>query len=127
MGRSINSFTSWVGTPHTVGGQNPDPETRLFTAVLSQAVHDAFSNHVDKLDKEAARNFLISNNKNLQTICEMAGRNSGYVCEKMRKKILRENGWNVDVSVDGHRKEYRGTHKGRKRGPKFKNNILTPP
>ena len=127
MGRSINSFTSWVGTPHTVGGQNPDPETKLFTAVLSQAVHDAFSNHVDKLDKEAARNFLISNNKNLQTICEVAGRNSGYVCEKMRKKILRENGWNVDVSVDRCRKEYRGTHKGGKRGPKFKNNILTPP
>ena len=125
MGRSNNSFTSWVGSPHTSGEQNPNPETKLFTAVLSQAVHDAFSNHVDKLNKEAARNFLISNNKNLQTICEMAGRNSQYVSEKIRKKILRENGWNVDVSVDGHRKEYRGTHKGRKRGPKFKNKHLT--
>ena len=88
------------------------PETKLFTAVLAQAVHDAFSSHVDKLNKQAARNFLTSNNENLQTI---------------RKKILRENGWNVDVAVDGRRKEYRGTHKGRKRGPKFKNNILTPP
>ena len=109
------------------GQSDSSPEKKLFIAVLSQAVHDAFSNHVDKLNKEAARNFLISNNKNLQTICEMAGRNSGYVCEKIRKKILRENGWNIDVSVDGHRKEYRGTYKGRKRGPKFKNNILTPP
>ena len=102
-----------------------DPETKLFTAVLSQAVHDAFSSHVDKLNKQAARNFLTSNNENLQTICEMAGRNSQYVSEKIRKKILRENGWNVDIAVDGRRKSYRGTHKGRKRGPKFKNKHLT--
>ena len=103
------------------------PETKLFTAVLAQAVHDAFSSHVDKLSKQAARNFLISNNENLQTICEMAGRNSQYVSEKIRKKILRENGWNVDVAVDGRRKSYRGTHKGKKRGPKFKNKHLTQP
>jgi len=103
------------------------PETKLFTAVLAQAVHDAFSSHVDKLSKQAARNFLTSNNENLQTICEMAGRNSQYVSEKIRKKILRENGWNVDIAVDGRRKSYRGTHKGRKRGPKFKNKHLTLP
>ena len=83
------------------------PETKLFTAVLAQAVHDAFSSHVDKLSKQAARNFLISNNENLQTICEIAGRNSQYVCEKIRKKILREKGWNEDVTVDGCRKSYR--------------------
>ena len=83
------------------------PETKLFTAVLSQAVHDAFSSHVDKLNKQAARSFLISNNEDLQTICEMAGRNSQYVSEKIRKKILREKGWNVDVAVDGRRKSYR--------------------
>jgi len=99
-------------------------ETKLFTAVLSQAVHDAFSSHVDKLNKQAARNFLTSNNENLQTICEMAGRNSQYVSEKIRKKILRENGWNVDVAVDGRRKSYRGTHKGKKRGPKNKHLTL---
>ena len=87
--------------------QVSNPETKLFTAVLSQAVHDAFSSHVDKLNKQAARNFLTSNNENLQTICEMAGRNSQYVCEKIRKKILREKGWNVDVTVDGCRKSYR--------------------
>ena len=80
------------------------PETKLFTDVLSQAVHDAFSSHVDELSKQAARNFLTSNNENLQTICEMAGRNSQYVCEKIRKKILREKGWNVDVAVDGKNK-----------------------
>ena len=84
-----------------------DPETKLFTAVLAQAVHDAFSSHVDKLNKQAARNFLTSNNENLRTICEMAGRNSRYVSEKISKKILKENGWNVDIAVDGSRKSYR--------------------
>ena len=118
------SRSRWITAGYT-NARKPVPETKLFTAVLSQAVHDAFSSHVDKLNKQAARNFLISNNENLQTICEMAGRNSQYVSEKIRKKILRENGWNVDVAVDGRRKSYRGTHKGRKRGPKFKNNHLT--
>ena len=118
------SRSRWITAGYT-NARKPVPETKLFTAVLSQAVHDAFSSHVDKLNKQAARNFLISNNENLQTICEMAGRNSQYVSEKIRKKILRENGWNVDVAVDGRRKSYRGTHKGKKRGPKFKNKHLT--
>ena len=120
------SRSRWITAGYT-NARKPVPETKLFTAVLSQAVHDAFSSHVDKLNKQAARNFLISNNENLQTICEMAGRNSQYVSEKIRKKILRENGWNVDVAVDGRRKSYRGTHKGKKRGPKFKNKHLTQP
>ena len=96
----------WITAGHT-NARKPVPETKLFTAVLSQAVHDAFSSHVDKLNKQAARNFLTSNNENLQTICEMAGRNPQYVCEKIRKKILREKGWNVDVAVDECRKSYR--------------------
>ena len=127
MGRSNNSFLSWVGSPPTSGGQNPDPETKLFTAVLSQAVHDAFSNHVDRIDRDSAMDFLTNNSFHLRMICEMAGRDASYVRGKIRKKLLSEDDWNVDVSVDRCRKEYRGTHKGRKRGPKFKNNILTPP
>ena len=126
MGRSLNSFTIWVGG-HVVGGHSADPETKLFTAVLSQAVHDVFSTHVGKMDRNQAMDFLTTDSFHLRMICELAGRDAGYVRGKIRKKILRENGWNVDVSVDGCRKEYRGTHKGRKRGPKFKNNTLTPP
>ena len=96
----------WINSS-SMNARKPVPETKLFTAVLSQAVHDAFSSHVDKLNKQAARNFLISNNENLQTICEMAGRNSQYVSEKIRKKILKENGWNVDIAIDSRRKPYR--------------------
>ena len=87
MGRSNNSFTSWVGG-HITGGQNPDPETKLFTAVLSQAVHDIFSTHVDKMDKEQAMDFLTKDSWHLRMICELAGRNAGYVRRKIRKKLL---------------------------------------
>ena len=75
------------------------PEKRLFIAILSQAVHDAFADHVPSLEKQAARNFLTSNSRDFRHICEMAGRDANYVREKIRKKVLRDNGWNVDVRV----------------------------
>ena len=75
------------------------PQKRLFIAILSQAVHDAFAPHVPRLEKQAARSFLTSNSPDIQHICEMAGRNHAYVREKIRKKVLRENGWNVDVKL----------------------------
>ena len=75
------------------------PERRLFIAVLSQAVHDAFSSHVPKLEKQQARSWLTNNSKDFKNICEHAGRSAQYVSEKIRKKILKANGWNVDVSM----------------------------
>ena len=90
MGRSLNSFTSWVGSPHTIGGQNPDPETKLFTAVLSQAAHDVFSKHVDRIDRDSAMDFLTTDSFHLRMICELAGRDAGYVRGKIRAKLLDE-------------------------------------
>ena len=87
MGRSINSFTSWMGNPHTIGGQNKTPEEKLFSAVLSQAVHDVFSNHVERLDKEQAKEFLTQNNWHFKMICEFAGRDPDYVTRKMKKRM----------------------------------------
>ena len=87
MGRSVNSFTTWVGNVHTIGGQNSPPEEKLFGAVLSQAVHDVFSDHVDKLDKEQAKEFLTQNNWHFKMICELAGRNPDYVIRKMKKRM----------------------------------------
>ena len=75
------------------------PEKRLFIAVLSQAVHDAFSDHVPTLEKQAARSFLTSNSEDFKSICELAGRDAKYVKEKIRKKVLRDSGWNVDVKI----------------------------
>ena len=65
-----------------------NPETHLFTAVLSQAVHDVFSTHVDKVDKEQAMDFLTEDSWHLRMICELAGRNPDYVRSKIRKKLL---------------------------------------
>ena len=75
------------------------PEKRLFVAVLSQAVHDAFSDHVGAIEKRAARGFLKSDSEDFKLICELAGRNSDYVKEKIRIRVLRENGSNVDISL----------------------------
>ena len=75
------------------------PERRLFIAVLSQAVHDAFSSHVPGLEKRQAQSWLMSNSDDFKTICENAGRDAKYVLTKIRRKILEKNGWNVNLSL----------------------------
>ena len=75
------------------------PERRLFIAVLSQAVHDAFADHVPPYEKSQAQAWLMGNSTDFQNICENAGRESKYVLEKIRGRILKENGWNVNVSM----------------------------
>jgi len=126
MGRSTNSFTAWSRPANAVEGRNQMPEEKLFTAVLSQAVHDVFKHFrprnkdtlkqstsytlTQRIDRDAAKNFFLSNGLDLKIICELAGRDSQYVHEKMRKNILRENGWNVDESIGYLHKTYRRTY-----------------
>ncbi len=87
--KSTNAYTSdWTS-----------PERRLFIAVLSQAVHDAFSTHVPKLEKRQAQAWLMSNSEDFKNICELSGRDSEYVLTKIRRKILEKNGWNVNISL----------------------------
>ena len=88
MGRSVNSFTYYVGGNHVRGNRMAEPETKLFTAVLSQAVHDVFSRHVDRTDKDQAMDFLTNKSFHLRMICELAGRDADYVRKKIRKKLL---------------------------------------
>jgi cytochrome P450 len=75
------------------------PERRLFVAVLSQAVHDAFADHVPPYEKSQAQAWLMSNSRDFRDICENAGRESKYVLEKIRRRILEKNGWNVNISL----------------------------
>ena len=77
----------WVNSS-AANVRRTDPETHLFTAVLSQAVHDVFSTHVEKIDKRQAMEFLTEESYHLRMICELAGRDSNYVREKIRKKLL---------------------------------------
>tara|TARA_R110002020_G_C15997287_1_gene749889 strand:+ start:512 stop:736 length:225 start_codon:yes stop_codon:yes gene_type:complete len=66
------------------------PETKLFTAVLAQAVHDVFSIHVEKIDKRQAMDFLTEDSWHLRMICELAGRDANYVRQKIRKRLLND-------------------------------------
>jgi len=93
-------FRSFIKSSAVYASDKIDgPEKRLFVAILSQAVHDAFAPHVPGIEKRAARNFLTSNSPDFKHICEMAGRNHAYVRERIRKRVLKENGWNVDTKI----------------------------
>ena len=93
MSRFVKSSSAYT-SDHMDG-----PERRLFIAVLSQAIHDAFSEHVPTFEKERARTWLMSNSRDFKDICELSGRDSSYVLTKIRRKILEKNGWNVNLSL----------------------------
>ena len=129
MGRSVNSFTNWVGhAEETISeGKVTLPEKALWVAVLCRAVLDACKGPPDldmtrmankahkslyNFNREAARHFFMEGGSHFRLICEMAQRNPEYVQNKIRKVILRKNGWNVDVPITSH---YRQGSK-RKRG-----------
>ena len=131
MGRASNSFTTWVG--HAAETINEDkvtlPEKDLWVAVLCRAVLDACKgpphlnmkrsaniSHKNLYDynRDQARHFFMDGGKHFRDICEMAGRNPDYVQEKVRKVLLRKNGWNVDVPITSHYRQ------GPKRGKKKK-------
>ena len=135
MGRSVNSFSTWVGhAEETIDEDRVDlPEKSLWVAVLCRAALDAFKgppqldmtrkanvshkNHYT-FDRDQARHFFLSGGSHFNDICEMAGRNPKYVREKARKLILKSNGWNIDVPITSHyrqgpkrtRKKYRKKH-----------------
>ena len=138
MGRSVNSFTSFVGhAEETISDEKVTlPEKDLWVAVLCRAVLDACKGPPDldmtrmankahkslyNFNREAARHFFMEGGFHFNLICEMAGRNPGYVQAKVRKIILRKNGWNVDVPITSH---YRQGPK-RKRKPKYRKKHLT--
>ena len=135
MGRSVNSFNSWVGhAEETIDGDRVDlPEKSLWVAVLCRAALDAFKGppHLDMsrranvshhnlydFNRDQARHFFLEGGAHFRDICEMAGRNPQYVKEKATKLLLRQNGWNVDVPITSHyrqgpkreRKKYRKNH-----------------
>ena len=134
MGRSNNSFTSYVG--HAEETIHEDkvtlPEKDLWVAVLCRAVLDAVKGPPDldmkvkanishqnhySYNKDQARHFFIEGGSHFRLICEMAGRNPDYVQKRIKKILLRKNGWNVDVPITSH---YRQGSKRKKGRPKKK-------
>jgi len=135
MGRSVNSFATWVGhAEETISEERVTlPEKDLWVAVLCRAALDAFkrppslnmkvkANHphhnIYKFDRHQARHFFMEGGYHFNLICEMAGRNPEYVQQKARKLLLRENGWNVDVPITSHYRQ--GVARGRRGRPKKK-------
>ena len=132
MGRSVNSFMSYVGhAEETIDDQRVNlPEKDLWVAVLSRAALDAckgpprlnmglrsnvtHKNHYT-YDRDQARHFFLKGGSHFNLICELAGRNPGYVQQKIRKVILRKEGWNVDVPITSHYRRGRGKKRGRPR------------
>jgi len=129
MGRSVNSFTNWVGDNLIEGDRVTLPEKELWVAVLSRAALDACkgpprlnmdlrSNITHKnnytYDRDQARHFFMTGGFHFNLVCELAGRDPDYVKQRVRKIILRKEGWNVDVPVTSHYRQ--GPRKGRRRG-----------
>ena len=137
MGRSTNSFSSYVGHALEINKDKVDlPEKDLWVAVLCRAVLDACKGppHLDmtrkantahkslyNYNREAARHFFMQGGSHFNLICEMAGRDPAYVQARVKKVILRKNGWNVDVPITSH---YRSRKRSGKRG-KYKKKHLT--
>ena len=137
MGRSSNSFISYVGhAEETISDDRVTlPEKDLWVAVLTRAVLDACKGPPDldmtrkanvshknhyHYNRDQARHFFTDGGYHFRLICEMAGRNPEYVQAKIRKVILRKNGWNVDVPITSHYRQ--GPKRGRKRG-KYKKHL----
>jgi len=127
MGRSVNSFTGWVGQSNLPEDRVELPEMSLWVAVLCRAALDACKDPPDlnmrspsnvthknqyHYNRDQARHFFLEGGFHFNLICEMAGRNPEYVQSKVRKVILRENGWNVDVPITSHYRQ--GPKRGRK-------------
>ena len=138
MGRANNSFINWVGDTLMEGERVTLPEKDLWVAVLTRAALDACQGaprlnmklqsnvtHQNKYtyDRDQARHFFLQGGSHFDLICELAGRNPVYVQQRVRKILLRKNGWNVDVPITSHYRQ--APRKGRRRGRPRKNNGKT--
>ena len=138
MGRANNSFAHWVGHALEINDDRVTlPEKDLWVAVLSRAALDACkgpprlnmglrSNVTHKnnytYDRDQARHFFLEGGKHFRHICELAGRNPDYVQQRVRKVLLRKEGWNVDVPITSHYRQGRGKKRGRPRKKKLTGN-----
>ena len=78
--------------------QNP-PEKKLFVAVLSQALHDAFATHVPNLEKKQAQSWLLGNSAHFREICLHAGTAPQYVLQKIKKRVDGTEGWKFELKM----------------------------
>jgi len=129
MGRAVNSFKSLVGHAGEIDEERVTlPEKDLWVAVLYRAVLDAckgppnldltrranvsHQNHYN-YNRDQAQYFFLEGGDYFRHICEMAGRNPEYVQQKIRKILLKKNGWNVDIPITSHYRQGPNRKRGR--------------
>ena len=133
MGRPTNSFNNWVGGTSELNYDKVTlPEKDLWVAVLTRAALDACKGaprlnmdlrsnitHQNNYtyDRDQARHFFLRGGTHFNLVCELAGRDPTYVQQRVRKILLRKNGWNVDVPITSH---YRQGPKRKRGRPKKK-------
>jgi len=138
MGRASNSFTGWIGRAAEINEDRVTlPEKDLWVAVLCRAVLDACKgppnldltrranvSHINHYDynRDQARHFFTEGGSHFRNICEMAGRDPEYIQAKIRKVLLRKNGWNVDVPITSHYRQGPKKKIGRPRKKKLTGN-----
>jgi len=136
MGRAANSFTSYTGHALEINTDKVDlPEKDLWVAVLCRAALDACKGpprldmsrkantahkNLYNYNKDQARHFFLEGGFHFRDVCEMAGRNPEYIQQKLRRIILREGGWNMDVPITSH---YRQGSKVRRTKPMGKKHL----
>ena len=134
-GRSNSTFYDWINPINVLGDPVTLPEKDLWVAVLCQAALDAckgpprldfnkrenisHKNHY-MYDRDQAQHFFLAGGSHFKNVCEMAGRNPDYVQQKIRKILLRKNGWNVDTPLTSR---YRQGLKGRAKRGKYKKRL----
>ena len=138
MGRSVNSFKNWIGHASEIDeGGVTLPEKDLWVAVLCRAALDVCKGpprlnmksianipHQNQYtyDRDQARHFFLTGGAHFRHICEMAGRDPKYVQEKIKKILLKKNGWNVDVPITSHYRQGPKRGRGRPRKKKLTGN-----
>jgi hypothetical protein len=138
MGRSVNSFKNWIGHASEIDGDRVTlPEKDLWVAVLCRAALDVCKSpprlnmksianipHQNQYtyDRDQARHFFLTGGAHFRHICEMAGRDPKYVQEKIKKILLKKNGWNVDVPITSHYRQGPKRGRGRPRKKKLTGN-----
>ena len=99
MGRSKNSFISYVGHAlETNSDKYKTPEQDLWICVLSKAAHDAIFSS-DWFESRKAIEWFKANRADFKEVCRMAGRNPNYVYRKMLIPLAqRENTMRITKS-----------------------------
>ena len=96
------SFTNFSATDfsnqHRTIGSFADHEPGLWRAVITQALMDAASHSRKSEAKRSRRDaleWLLSNSRDFESVCDNAGFDPGYVRRRAKEALLRNCAWRL--------------------------------